>query len=185
MKNSIIILMAGAFLVGCASDEEKRAIAAKEIMDARIDGALNAPDWVKAPTLDDEFIYAVGESTLSNTSLARTQAEARAFVRVANQISQTVKSFVDQTASAQETNLGDTVLQQLETASSNLADATIVGAQVTKYDVRRNDVGITTYVEVRYSRDAAKNQVKEEIDSLDPTIDEKHQELMGKLMDRF
>ncbi len=89
-------------LAACASPAEKEQLVKKKAADARIELQFtDQPEWFLNPPLDDNILYGVGTSSLSNQGAALQQAKLAAMVEIAQQISSVVDNMATSTFTGQ------------------------------------------------------------------------------------
>ncbi len=170
----------GMIVSACAlTPEERRRELAAERLEAQV---LDQPDWYLEPPQDDDYIYGVGTSGLSNLSMGVAQGRSQAMVEIAQQISAAVDSMTTDTFTGQQSNVGTIEKGVFESAARNITTAKLKGIEVLERQTVRTENSFQTYVLVRLSREAAARSAVEEIaEQLDPDLQENNKRLLDNL----
>ena len=87
---------------------------------------VDQPDWFMNPPFDEDIMYGVGTSGLSNQGAAIQQAKLAAMAELAQQISAVVDNLSTSTFTGQESSLGTVEKGVFQNASKAIASAPCV-----------------------------------------------------------
>jgi len=169
-------------LAACASPAEKEQLVKKKAADARIELQFtDQPEWFLNPPLDDNILYGVGTSSLSNQGAALQQAKLAAMVEIAQQISSVVDNMATSTFTGQESSLGTVEKGVFQNAAKVIATAPLRGVRVTNRKSVVTEAGIQSYVMVQLSKDDAARSAVQQIQSLDKEIMDTNKNLLNDM----
>lgn len=179
---SLSVLFLCAVLAACASPQEKEAMVKKKMVDSRLDMQfVDQPDWFMNPPFDEDIMYGVGTSGLSNQGAAIQQAKLAAMAELAQQISAVVDNLSTSTFTGQESSLGTVEKGVFQNASKAIASAPLRGVTVVRRQSVRSENGVQTYVMVKLTKADAARSAAKQIESLDKEIMETNTNLLSDL----
>ena len=163
MKNVVMIGMVGSLLAACSSNKvavmdnpppysgvEKEVYEYKTKLANQQVEAM--PDWYTKMPDDDEAIYAVGTAVSPDLQLSNDIAILTAKRTLADRINGELRSQTKSFVSKIGTDANSSVLNEIETVTSNLiADVDVAGYRVKESDVVVNGTEYRVYVLLEYS----------------------------------
>ena len=163
MKNVVMIGMVSSLLAACSSNKvavmdnpppysgvEKEVYEYKTKLANQQVEAM--PDWYTKMPEDDEAIYAVGTAVSPDLQLSNDIAILTAKRTLADRINGELRSQTKSFVSKIGTDANSSVLNEIETVTSNLiADVDVAGYRVKESDVVVNGTEYRVYVLLEYS----------------------------------
>ena len=180
-RTSLVVAFALA-LAACASDDAKELMIKKKAAEGRIELQLkDQPQWYMNPPVDENAIYGVGTSSLSNQGAALQQAKLAAMVEIAQQVSSVVDGLATSTFTGQEANIGTIEKGVFQNAAKAIVSAPLRGVVILNRQSVKTDSGIQTYVMVKILKEDAAKSAVQQIQSLDEEIMETNKNLLNDL----
>lgn len=177
-----IAIILSLSLAACASDEQKELLVKKKAAEGRLELQLkDQPQWFMSPPMEEDTLFGVGTSALSNQGAALQEAKLAAMVEIAQQVSSVVDSLATTTFTGQEARVGTVEKGVFQNAAKAIASAPLKGVVIVNRQSVQSDAGLQTYVMVKILKEDAANSAVQQIQKLDQEIMQNNKELLNDL----